>query len=287
MRNNDSKDILSEIVDHKLIEVGLFKSQLSEWDIHRRVESMSGAQLPSMAAALRQSASGIIAEFKRKSPSKGWINEQALPDVIPMAYQRGGAAALSILTDRAFFGGADEYISAARHAGVTLPILYKNFIVDEYQLFQARLCGASAVLLIAAVLPLPECKSLLRTAHELGMEVLLEMHDEHELDYAALEPDMCGINNRHLGTFVTDVETSFRLSAKLPSACVKVSESGISDPYTVCLLREAGYRGFLIGETFMRTPGPGQTLAQFVQALEDNTSAAAGGTLGGAHNPFT
>ena len=246
-------DILQEIVAHKRIEVERFKAQLSERDIHRRVEALLDFTAPSMAQALTESSSGIIAEFKRRSPSKG--------------YQQNGAAALSILTDEHYFGGCDDFIRIARRSGVKIPILYKNFIIDEYQLFQARLCGASAVLLIAADLSLAECKSLLQTAHELGMEVLLEMHAEDELDYAALNPDMCGINNRNLGSFITDVQNSFRLAERLPKEAVKVSESGISNPETVKALRQAGFRGFLIGETFMKTPAPGQALNEFIQSI--------------------
>ena len=187
--------------------------------------------------------------------------------MIPLAYQQNGAAALSILTDEMYFGGRDEFISAARHAGVKIPVLYKNFVIDEYQLFQARLCGASAVLLIAADLKKVECKSLLKTAHDLGLEVLLEMHSEPELEYAELEPDMCGINNRNLGSFVTDVQNSFRLAQLLPRDAVKVSESGISNPDTVKALRLAGFRGFLIGENFMKTADPGKTLNEFIAEL--------------------
>lgn len=160
-----------------------------------------------------------------------------------LSYQEHGAAALSILTDEQYFGGKDDFIRIARHAGVHIPILYKNFIIDEYQLFQARLCGASAVLLIAADLSKEECRSLLSTAHELGLEVLLEMHSEEELEYVEMEPDMCGINNRNLGTFITDVQNSFRLAELLPKDSVKVSESGISNPDTVKALRIAGFRG--------------------------------------------
>ena len=260
-------DILQEIVAHKRIEVERFKAQLSEQDIHRQVEAILDFATPSMKQALLESASGIIAEFKRKSPSKGWIKEEGQADIIPLSYQQNGAAALSILTDEIYFGGCDDFIRIARHSGVQIPILYKNFIIDEYQLFQARLCGASAVLLIAADLTLAECKSLLQTAHSLGLEVLLEMHSEAELDYAALEPDLCGINNRNLGSFVTDVQNSFRLAELLPKKAVKVSESGISNPDTVKALRLAGFRGFLIGETFMKTPAPGIALRDFITHL--------------------
>ena len=262
-----AKDILEEIVAHKRLEVERFKQVLSEQDIHRQVEPLLDFSVPSMSKALRESDTGIIAEFKRKSPSKGWIKEDGQAEVIPLSYQQNGAAALSILTDEAYFGGCDEFISTARRSGVTIPILYKNFVIDEYQLFQARLCGASAVLLIAADLSLQACKSLLQKAHELGLEVLLEMHAEHELEYAALEPDMCGINNRNLGSFVTNVENSFRLAELLPKEAVKVSESGISNPETVKSLRQAGFRGFLIGENFMKTANPGAALADFIHQL--------------------
>ena len=260
-------DILQEIVAHKRQEVARFKQELSEREIHRRVEAILDFSVPSMSKALADSDTGIIAEFKRRSPSKGWIKEEGQADVIPLSYQENGATALSILTDEKYFGGRDEFISIARRSGVKIPVLYKNFIIDEYQLFQARLCGASAALLIAADLSLAECRSLLDTAHELGLEVLLEMHSESELDYAALEPDICGINNRNLGSFVTDVENSFRLAELLPRDAVKVSESGISNPETVKQLRQAGFRGFLIGENFMKTPDPGQSLAEFLFPL--------------------
>ena len=168
------------------------------------------APKPSLRGALLHSSTGIIAEFKRKSPSKGWIKEDGRADVIPLSYQQNGAAALSILTDEHYFGGSDDFIRQARQSGVTLPILYKNFVIDEAQIFAAALCGASAVLLIAACLSKQACKQLMGRAHELGLEVLLEMHSEQELEYADLGPDLCGINNRNLGSFVTDVENSFR-----------------------------------------------------------------------------
>ena len=243
-------DILQEITAHKLEEIAALK-----------------AKKPSLKEALLNSESGIIAEFKRRSPSKGWIKEDGRADEIPLSYEKNGAAAISILTDRDYFGGSDDFIRAARKSGVTAPILYKNFVVDELQLTAAALCGASAVLLIAACLTKDDCRHLLNKAHELGLEVLLEMHSETELEYAELQPDLCGINNRHLGSFVTDVETSFRLAELLPKDAVKVSESGISDPRTVKALKEAGFNGFLIGENFMKTEAPGLALHQFISAL--------------------
>ena len=244
------QDILQQIIDHKREEVAALY-----------------AKNPSLREALLQSDTGIIAEFKRRSPSKGWIKEEGRADIIPLSYQQNGAAALSILTDEHYFGGSDEYIRQARQSGVTLPILYKNFVIDEAQLYAAALCGASAVLLIAACLSKQDCKRLMNKAHQLGLEVLLEMHSEQELEYAELDPDLCGINNRNLGSFVTDVDNSFRLAELLPHDAVKVSESGISNPETVRALRQAGFRGFLIGETFMKTADPGQALKELIERI--------------------
>lgn len=233
---------------------------------HEELERMRRKK-PSLREALLNSDTGIIAEFKRRSPSKGWIKEDGRPDIIPLSYQQNGAAALSILTDKQYFGGHDRFIIEARQSGVTLPILYKNFVIDEFQLYEACLCGASAVLLIAACLTKERLRVLMEKAHDLGLEVLLEMHDKKELEYCELQPDVYGINNRHLGSFVTDVETSFRLAELLPKDAVKVSESGISSPETIRELRQAGFRGFLIGETFMKTPDPGKTLGEFIQSI--------------------
>ncbi len=262
------KDILEEIVAHKRMEVEQFKRSIPPSMLYDAVEKMADQPVVSMRKSLMESESGIIAEFKRKSPSKGWIKEQGRAVEIPLSYQQNGASALSILTDEKYFGGRDTFIKTARESGVTLPVLYKNFVVDEYQLFQARLCGASAVLLIAADLKLDECRSLLKMAHELNLEVLLEMHAESELDYAALEPDMCGINNRNLGTFITDIQNSYRLAELLPKDACKVSESGISDPMTVLELRNVGFRGFLIGETFMKAENPGDALRLFIEKMK-------------------
>ena len=261
-------DILDEITAHKRLEVAALKREVPLRILQERVDPiLAGAKQPSMAAALLASQSGIIAEFKRKSPSKGWIKEEGEAAVIPLGYQRNGAAALSILADGKYFGGSPDFIAKARESGVTLPILYKEFVVDEYQLYMARLCGASAVLLIAAELDREDCRCLIDKAHALGLEVLLEMHSEPELEYADLEPDMCGLNNRNLGTFVTDVENSFRLAGKLPAGAVKVSESGIGRPETLAALRQCGFRGFLIGERFMKEQDPGAALGQFIARL--------------------
>ena len=243
------KDILQEIIARK-----------------RKENEAIYAPKPSLRQALLNSETGIIAEFKRRSPSKGWIKQEGRADVIPLSYQQNGAAALSILTDEHYFGGSDDFIRQARLSGVTIPILYKNFVIDEAQLYAAALCGASAVLLIAACLSKQECRGLMDKAHQLGLEVLLEMHSEEELEYAELQPDLCGINNRNLGSFVTDVENSFRLAELLPKDAVKVSESGISNPETVKALRSAGFRGFLMGEHFMKADNPGEELRHFLEA---------------------
>lgn len=262
------KDVLEEILAHKRLELATLKNNLSPRFLYSEVEKLMLQDTPvySMSQALRESSSGIIAEFKRKSPSKGWIRKDALPQKIMLSYAQNGASALSILTDEHYFGGSAQFIRDVRPL-VQTPILRKEFIVDEYQLFEAKHMGADAVLLIAAALPLAACRTLIDLAHELRLEVLLELHAEHELDYAGLEADMLGVNNRNLGTFVTDIQNSFRMITRLPQERVLVSESGISGPETVHHLRQAGYRGFLMGENFMKEPDPGIALKQFIAAL--------------------
>lgn len=260
-------DILEEIVAYKKNEVELFKKELHQIYLEGRVEILKNALIPSMKNALMKSDTGIIAEFKRKSPSKGWINEAATADKVPISYQENGAAAISILTDSHFFGGSNVYVRTAIASKVRIPVLYKNFIIDEYQIYQAKVCGASAILLIAACLTKEQCRQLIAKAHELELEVLLEMHNEEETEYAELEPDMYGINNRNLGTFETDVNNSFQLIERLPAEGVKVSESGISDPDTIRQLRACGYKGFLIGETFMKEADPGLALKNFIAQI--------------------
>ena len=264
-------DILDRIVADKRIELKEEMARLPLEDLRSRALAASPSSR-SMRKAL-VSGSGIIAEFKRKSPSRGWIHQDISPkDVVP-SYASGGASALSILTDAKYFGGKLEYVSEARKL-VSIPILRKEFIVSEYQLLQARLAGADAVLLIAACLSLQEFRTLLGQAHSLGLEVLLEVHSEDELGYVSGDVDMVGVNNRNLGTFVTDVANSFQLAPKLRSLFppesafpVLVSESGISSPETVLRLRQEGFHGFLMGEAFMKEPDPGAALSAFVKAI--------------------
>lgn len=273
-------DILDEIIANKKVEVYVANQEMP-LDIlqdltKKKIEQDGQLKLRSMRKSLERSMSGIISEFKRKSPSKGWIHADAEPsDVIPR-YAASGAAAISILTDKKYFGGDLEFIRMVRPL-INTPILRKDFIIDEYQLYEARLMGADAVLLIAADLTVGIVRELTTKAHELGLEVLLEVHDSFELRYVAEVPDvdMLGVNNRALGTFHTDVQHSFDIAeamketvADLEVKPLLISESGISDPAIVRRLRATGFRGFLIGENFMKNEDPGQSLADFIKEVE-------------------
>lgn len=231
----------------------------------------------SMKRSLAESSSGIIAEFKRKSPSKGWIHADAKAEIVVPQYAEGGASAVSILTNEKYFGGSPAFIQAVRASVPDLPILRKEFIIDEYQVYEAKAIGADAILLIAAALTPDHYSALLHTAHSLGLEVLLEVHAPEELSYLdAGIPDMLGVNNRSLGTFHTDVNHSFEIARQMQAAVahlsdaerpVLVSESGISSPDIVRQLRSVGFRGFLIGECFMKETEPGEALRQFISRL--------------------
>lgn len=267
------KDILQDIIANKHIEVERQKQAVRL----QMLLALGGERLErsthSMRASLAASSSGIIAEFKRKSPSKGWLHpDAAIAEVVP-AYEQAGASACSVLTDSLFFGGSLGDLCQARQK-VNLPLLRKDFIIDEYQLYQARVMGADAVLLIAACLTRDHCLRLAELAHTLQLETLLEVHSAEELGHLNPHIDMLGVNNRHLGTFQTDVENSFRLAEQMQELTqakemspLLVSESGISDTDTVGRLRKAGFRGFLIGETFMKTQRPGDTLSAFIGGL--------------------
>ena len=264
------KDILEEIMAHKRHEVEASKREVPLSVLANLLkERYRQRQLRptySLKQALQNSNSGIISEFKRKSPSKGWISQNANPAIIAPAYEQGGATALSVLTDAKYFGGSSEDLRTAR-SKVSLPILRKDFICDEYQLYEARLWGADAILLIASALERNTCIALARKAKELQLEVLLELHHERELEYLNDAVDVVGINNRNLGTFHTDTEHSFLLAEQLPRETVRISESGISDAATARELRQKGFQGFLIGELFMRTENPGESLKHFLQQM--------------------
>lgn len=261
-------DILETIVAQKRSDLAQLHKE-KDASLCERQAYESQRPVLSMRQSLNSSPAGIIAEFKRRSPSKGWIHADARPaDVIPF-YAQAGASALSILTEQHYFGGEPDYLIQGREMAPRTPILRKDFIVENSQIHYARCIGADAVLLIAACLSRTECAALAREAHAVGLEVLLEIHDERELEYVEdTHPDMVGVNNRHLGTFHTDVETSFRMARLLPQDYLFVSESGISSPSTVAQLRQAGYRGFLIGETFMREADPGKALSRFVTEIQ-------------------
>lgn len=219
--------------------------------------------VPSMAQSLLDSPTGIIAEFKRRSPSKGEIHPMAMvADVVP-AYEKAGAAACSVLTDTPFFGGSLSDLMVASSL-VSIPLLRKEFIVDERQISVARGCGASAVLLIASLLSRDEVERFTLAAHEIGLEVLLELHNMEELAKLSTEVDMVGVNNRDLTTFHTDPTLGLKVARELPDGIVKVAESGLTSIDEVRRLRDAGYNGFLIGETFMKHTNPGEALKKFI-----------------------
>jgi indole-3-glycerol phosphate synthase len=212
--------------------------------------------------------SGIIAEFKRKSPSKGLINAAASVEQVSIGYMQAGASALSILTDQEYFGGSNEDLKVARKFNFC-PILRKDFVVDEYQIIEAKSIGADCILLIAAALEPEKLKSLAYFAKSLGLEVLLEVHDGEELEKSLNDGvDLVGVNNRNLKTFDVSLDTSLELVSSIPSSFVKISESGISDPKTLIELKKAGFDGFLIGENFMKSSRPEQAAYNFIKEFK-------------------
>ncbi|MDR3297252.1 MAG: indole-3-glycerol phosphate synthase TrpC [Prevotellaceae bacterium] len=260
--------ILQKIIEQKRLEVAQQKARQPLRQLADELAAQGVISHLSFAQALTQSRSGIIAEFKRKSPSKGWIHPDAPLARVVNGYQQAGAAAISVLTDETFFGGSLADFREARQT-LHIPLLRKDFIVDEYQVFQSALMGADVILLIAAALSLDEVQRFGQLAHQLGMETLLEIHCEAELDHAQLRDavDVVGVNNRDLATFTTDTNRSAELAPKIAHA-VKISESGIAHPQTVKTLRQLGFRGFLMGENFMKTERPEATLEAFIQSVE-------------------
>ena len=217
----------------------------------------------SLSRSILSHPTGIIAEFKRRSPSTGDIKGMAqVADIIP-AYTEGGAAGISVLTDTPYFGGALTDLAVARSLTST-PLLRKEFIIDDYQIFQARATGADAILLIAAILSREECDRYVDTAHSLGLEVLFETHNEEEVARIPRSVDLVGVNSRNLNNFDTSLDVARRMIDALPPQTVKIAESGIHSPADIIMLREAGFDGFLIGEAFMSTPTPGLTLREFI-----------------------
>ena len=257
--------ILDKIVADKRLEVAERKQAVSQEHLKSMATGMPKGR--SLKNALLNSPTGIISEFKRKSPSKGYIHPDADVASIVSAYQANGCSGISILTDYPYFGGTIGDFKNARQV-LNCPMLRKDFMIDPYQVYEAKVLGADVILLIASALTLDEAYDMGELAHELGMEVLLEVHNKAELDYIGRFTDMVGVNNRNLSTFVTDVQVSFDLADQIPSQFVKISESGLSDPSVVQTLRQAGYQGFLMGENFMKHDDPGAALSTFIQALQ-------------------
>ncbi len=256
--------ILDEILAHKRTEVAERQRVRSLDSLRALAQACPPARgfADALESKLLAGASGVIAEIKRASPSKGVIREDFDPVSIARSYAKGGAACLSVLTDERYFQGHDEYLHAAR-AAVDLPVLRKDFVVDAYQLFEARAMGADCVLLIAAALDAGQLKALHETAIALGLDVLVEVHDGEELESALeIEPRLVGINNRNLKTFETRLETTYGLLPGIPDSVTVVTESGIANREDVAAMRQHGVHCFLVGEGFMRAPDPGTALAE-------------------------
>ena len=260
-------NILDDIITHKKKEVeerkSLYPVKLLEKSIY----------FPSPTVSLkkyiqRPDKSGVIAEIKRKSPSKGILNKNVSIERTSIGYMQAGASALSILTDNKFFGGSNDDLTTARKFNFC-PILRKDFTIDEYQIVEAKSIGADAILLIAAALETKTAEKLATFAHSLGLEVLLEVHNEEELKQSSgVDADLVGVNNRSLKTFEVSVDVSKRLASLIPTGQVKISESGLSDPAAIAELKKFGYEGFLIGETFMKNGRPEEAAMEFIHQLK-------------------
>ena len=259
-------NILDQIIAHKQTEIAERKKMVSV----KQLEESTLFSLPAVSLkkfVCAPDKTGIIAEFKRKSPSKGMINQSASLKDTTVGYVRAGASALSVLTDSRFFGGSNDDLMSAR-AFNSCPILRKDFTIDEYQILEAKSIGADAILLIAAVLDPLESKKMADFAHSLGLEVLVEVHDENELiSNLEVGADLMGVNNRNLKTFQVSVEVSEKLAPLIPDSIVKVSESGISSPETIIRLKRFGYKGFLVGESFMKENLPAVAAMDFMVRL--------------------
>lgn len=258
-----SGNILEKIAATKRREVAAMKKLIPFEQLREQVSNVS-REIISMRGSILNHEVGIIAEHKRRSPSRGEISPMSEVGEIAESYAKNGAAAMSVLTDTPYFGGSLTDFAVARVSAPSLPLLRKEFIVDEYQLYQARIFGADAILLIAAMISGEEVRQLNDIAHELGMQTLVEIHSLSELKSVPLDADMVGVNNRDLTSFSTDISNSALLVDRLPSGIVKIAESGIKTPEDVRRLKTIGFDGFLIGEAFMSTPDPGGTLRKFI-----------------------
>lgn len=258
-------NILDRIIEHKRTEVVQRKAAMPVTELQRR--PFFKRQPISLKASLADAGkTGIIAEFKRRSPSKGVINDRVSVLEVTKGYTAAGASCLSVLTDGHFFGGNSEDLEAARVNAV--PILRKDFVVDEYQIVEARAMGADVILLIAACLTPAEVERLAKFAGGLGLEVLLEIHSEEELEHICDATPLVGVNNRDLKTFTVDIERSIRLIKRIPKDKILVAESGIDKVETIWRMQDAGFHGFLIGERFMKEESPSIAFASFVEKLK-------------------
>ena len=258
-------DLLKTIVAAK-------KQEVEECKRSRPIAYMEPGTLSrknvSMKSALLSGGSGIIAEIKRRSPSKGYINSDINIHDLSKGYVKAGAAAISVLTDHTFFGGSHDDLLIAR-ASVSCPILRKDFIIDEYQVFETKHLGADVILLIASILTKNEILQFSLKAKSLGMEVLLEIHTEKEIDKINDAVDLVGVNNRNLNDLSISIDRSLQLSPLIPKQFLKISESGINTPEKLIELRQAGFRGFLIGESFMSSQSPEKACADFIQSVNN------------------
>ncbi|WP_298761597.1 indole-3-glycerol phosphate synthase TrpC [uncultured Psychroserpens sp.] len=259
-------DILTKIVKDKRIEVALRKQLIPIKQLEQSI--LFERETISLAKRLKKSHTGIIAEHKRRSPSKQIINHNLNVFDVAKGYENAGVCGMSVLTDGKYFGGSLDDLLTAR-SSCNLPLLRKEFIIDEYQIVEAKAHGADVILLIAAILSKAEIKQFSELAKQLNLDVLLEVHNQEELDKSIMPSlDMLGVNNRNLKTFEVSLETSKRLSESIPNDFVKVSESGISSIDAIKILQPYGYKGFLIGENFMKTDNAGESAAQFINDLE-------------------
>ena len=250
--------VLDRILVHKTEQLAYRRRKRPLLDVRAAAET--AAPTRGFAAAVTRRKPAVIAEMKKASPSRGVIRESFDPPAIAASYEAAGAACLSVLTDETFFQGADEHLAEAK-AATDLPVLRKDFVIDEYQVFEARNLGADCILLIAAVLDPERIASFSELAAQLGLDVLVEVHDAHELDGALRStPTLLGINNRDLRTFDTSLETTLSLLAQVPEGTTVVTESGIRTRADVCRMRDAGVHAFLVGEAFMRASDPGRAL---------------------------
>jgi indole-3-glycerol phosphate synthase len=265
--NTKQITILDEIIAGKKKEIASCKELFPANEL-KEIPLFNRETLSLKKSVLDPHKTGIIAEFKRKSPSKGMINDHAFVDDVTQGYAAAGASGLSILTDFNFFGGSIDDLLIARQIN-QIPILRKEFIIDEYQLIEAKAHGADAILLIAACLTAKDIARLFQFAHNLGLEVLLEIHDQEELEKIGNSADLIGINNRNLKTFEVNLEHSKSLIKQLPGDLPKIAESGISSPETIADLKQHGFDGFLIGENFMKTSNPGRAFNDFVNAISN------------------